>query len=152
MNSYLITSIYTTIATSKPKSLYIRTTLTFVVMEMENENLLREFEEYIKPPELTGGFLEVSDNGKDAEIVKVGFANTKYGRKFRLVLKFNDGAEKSAILSKTTARSFAEEMKKLGYTDLSDWIGKKVKIIVVRMQIRGKFIDKPIPVPAELHS
>jgi hypothetical protein len=107
----------------------------------------REFEEYTKPPELTGGFLEVSDKGRVAEIVKVGFANTKYGRKFRLVLRFEDGVEKSAILSKTTARTFKEKMDKLGHMTLKDWIGKKVKIEVVTLIVRGKYIDKPVPVP-----
>ena len=110
----------------------------------------KEFIEYTKPPEyVSEGFVTEEDKGKTGEISYVGFANTKYGRKFRLVIKFEDGTEKSVIMSKTLARNFGEEMKRQGKVSFPSWIGTKVKIDTFVLLVRGKQVLKAVPVPIQ---
>jgi len=113
------------------------------IEEVDFDQIEKEFEEYTKPSlPASEGFVTIEDVGKQGTIALVDFINTKYGRKFRIVVDFGD-SKKSLILSKSQAKSVKDMMTRAGKQTLKDWIGTKVKITSVLMSVRGEVRKKP---------
>ena len=93
---------------------------------------------YENHPSVTG-----DDEDKVATIVSSRFADTKYGRKLLLELKFDSGEQKVAFLSKTWAKEFVKKAGK------PPWNGKRVKIemMPVLNPSKHEIIRKPFPNP-----
>ena len=107
----------------------------------------KDFLEFIKPaiknfPKL----LDLEDVGRQAVIKEVGFAETKYGRKLRILLDV-EGEEKSLLLGKSLARSLYRSFENRGIPTIKDWIGKRVKVERVVIQSRNGIIEKPVITP-----
>ncbi len=95
---------------------------------MDLDSFKRKLEEYVQSPqgELKPTVAYPEDDNKIAEIVNFRFANTKYGEKLVLDLRFDDGTEKVVFLGKMWTKDF---IKFAGPAE--NWKGMKVRLIPV---------------------
>ena len=113
-----------------------------------NKKILEEqFMEFIKPAGELPPLVDLNDVGKEAVIRGIGFAETKFGRRLRVVVEFKDGTSKSVLLSKTFARALHKAFEGRGFPSIKDWIGLRVKIEKVATQVKGRLIEKAMITP-----
>jgi len=110
-----------------------------------------EFEAWIKTQGNMHPSVDFADVGKVAQIVDTQFVDTKYGRRLRVDLQFDDGEKKVIFLSKSKARTLLDYFRQRdpALTKPELWVGKKVRIERVNVMVGGQMKETLIILPAE---
>ena len=90
-----------------------------------------EIDEWLKPNENMKDFVKLADDkDKQCEISGTKLADTKFGTKLFVDVKFEDGTEKTLVLGKSLARKLQDVMG-----ETTKWIGRKGKIVSIMMNV-----------------
>ena len=90
-----------------------------------------EIDEWLKPSQEMREFVSLDkDKDKNCEVIETKLVDTRYGTKLFVAVKFEDGTEKTLVLSKNLARKLKEYMG-----DTNQWVGRKGKIVSVMINV-----------------
>ena len=86
---------------------------------------------------------------KDVRIVEVSYGTNNKYKKLFVNLLLDTGEEKTISLSKTTVTDLTSGDKPLFPKNLNKWVGIKVKLVPMKVQIRGQLKDRLTLEPTE---
>ena len=90
-----------------------------------------EIDEWLKPNENMKDFVKLADDkDKKCEIMGAKLADTKYGTKLFVDVKFDDGTEKTLVLGKSLARKLKDIMG-----ETPQWVGKRGTIVSIMLNV-----------------
>ena len=81
--------------------------------------------------------LDMEEVGKEGVIIDYELKNTKFGKKFALYIQIDD-KKKVLFLSKVQTKKVLKEVN-----SIDDLIGKKIKVVLITIQVRNDLIEKP---------
>jgi len=81
--------------------------------------------------------LDIEDVGKEGVITDYELKDTRFGKRLALYIQIDD-KKKVLFLSKVQAKKVLEEVN-----SIDDLIGRKIKIVLITIQVRNELIEKP---------
>lgn len=88
-----------------------------------------------------GQFLKKGEDFKDGDLVEIASEGVevegKYGTQDVFLLKLKEGKEGNVSINQTSINGFIDAFGK----EAVNWIGKKVKVVKIKQNVSGKFID-----------
>ncbi len=73
--------------------------------------------------------VEIANEGKDVE--------GQFGTQTVFLIKTGDGKEGNVSINQTSINGFIDAWGK----DASNWVGKKIRVVKIKQNVSGKFID-----------